>query len=313
MNIQLIVNYVLIFVFCSITVYVSFKLYEKYRLKFLQFYLYYIISLNILGFFYLFGVYLNNQLLLFPSESKSQVAEVLGFMVFPFIPVMLFMYINFITELLNKRFSKILKNIFFVFWGILVVVYFFLAGRFFVTGDNSFLKEIWGVTYLLEGAILLAATSYLLFKSRSVIEKSRREATSIVGLMYFIVLVFYAVFFLRLIKPTFNLFLILHFSYNIPPLLYLGKYLKKHQTEVTLPRIEAGDLENFFKKHNITQRESEVILLLLKGKRTKDIEKELFISFHTVKNHIHNIYQKLNVKNRLQITSLIRDHLDSSQ
>lgn len=313
MNFQLIANYALIFVFCLITVYISFKLHEKYRLKFLYFYLYYIIVHNILGFFFLFGAYLNNQLLFFSYESKNLVTEVLGFLIFPFIPVMLFMYINFITELLNKRFSKILKIVFFVFWGILVVVYIFVASRFFVTRDNSFLKEIWAVTYLFEGIILLAATSYLLIKARMIIDKNRRKATLAIGLMYFLILVFYAVFFLHVIIPTLYFFLVLHFSFNIPPLIYLGMYLKKHHAEVSLPRIKEGDLDSFFHEHNITQREREVIMLLLKGKRTKDIEKELFISYHTVKNHIHNIYQKLNVQNRLQITNLIRDHHDNSQ
>jgi DNA-binding CsgD family transcriptional regulator len=223
------------------------------------------------------------------------------------------MYINFVTELLNERFSKNLKNVFFVFWGIFVFVYMFVAGRFFVTGDTSFLKEIWAATYLCEGIILMVATSYLLKRARSITDKNRRKAMLSIGLMYFLILVFYAVLFLRVIKPTFNVFLVLHFSYNIPPLIYLNMYLKKHHTEVTLPSIKAGNLDNFFNEHNITQREREVILLLLKGKRTKDIEKELFISYHTVKNHIHNIYQKLNVQNRIQITSLIRDHLDKSQ
>ncbi|MBN1273291.1 MAG: helix-turn-helix transcriptional regulator [Candidatus Aminicenantes bacterium] len=63
----------------------------------------------------------------------------------------------------------------------------------------------------------------------------------------------------------------------------------------------------------MTQREGEVFLLILKGKRTKDIEKELFISYHTAKNHTHNIFQKLNVKNRLQAIDLLRNYLDNSR
>lgn len=313
MNMQMIVNYVLIVVFCLFTIYVSIKLHEKYRLKFLYFYLYYIIVHNILGFFYLFGGYLNNQLLPSSYESKNLVTEILGFLIFPFIPVMLLLYINFVTELLNRRFSKTPKNAFFLFWGFLVIAYMFVAGRFFVTGDNSFLREIWAVTYLFEGLILLAATSYLLLRARLITDKNRRKAIMTIGLMYFLILVLYAVLFLRVIQPTFNIFLVLHFSYNIPPLLCLGMYLKKHHSEVILPRIKAGDFDSFFQDHNLTPREREVVMLLLKGKRTKDIGKELFISYHTVKNHIHNIFQKLNVQNRLQIATLIRDYLDRSQ
>jgi len=313
MNVPLIGSYVLIFLLCVATVSFSFRLYDKFRLKFLYFYLYYIIVHNILGFFYLFGIYLNNQLLFFSFESKDLVTQVLGFLVYPFIPVMLFMFINFATGLIDKRFPKSFRNVFFVFWGILILVYMFVAGRSFSTRDNSLLKGIWDVTYLLEGITLLAATSYLLVKSRQVTDKKRGKAISTIGLMYFIILASYAVLFLQVIKPTLYFFLILHFSFNILPLVYLGIYLKKHHVDIALPRIDEGDLDSFFDEHNITRRESEILMLLLKGKRTRDIEKELFISYHTVKNHIHNIYQKLHVKNRLQIASLLRDHLDRSR
>jgi DNA-binding CsgD family transcriptional regulator len=128
--------------------------------------------------------------------------------------------------------------------------------------------------------------------------------------MYFSILAVYVVFFLRLIHSTLTFFLVLHFSYNIPPLIYLGRYIKKHHSGFALSGIDEGDLDSFFLDHHITPREREVIMLLLKGKKTKDVEKELFISYHTAKNHIHNIYQKLHVQNRLQMAHLIKSHHD---
>ena len=68
------------------------------------------------------------------------------------------------------------------------------------------------------------------------------------------------------------------------------------------------NLENIFVKYGISKREQEIIRLLLQGKSNVEIEKELFISVHTVKNHIYNIYQKLHVKNRFQILRLFRDY-----
>jgi ATP/maltotriose-dependent transcriptional regulator MalT len=73
------------------------------------------------------------------------------------------------------------------------------------------------------------------------------------------------------------------------------------------------ELQGFFSKHEISKREQEIIRLLLKGKSNNDIMKELFISLHTVKNHIYNIYQKLGVKNRLQINNLIRKYLQGER
>jgi len=71
-------------------------------------------------------------------------------------------------------------------------------------------------------------------------------------------------------------------------------------------------MERFFIRKNLSNREREVILLILNSKSNKDIEDELFISLGTVKNHIYNIYKKLNVNSRVQLVNLIknlRDHL----
>jgi DNA-binding CsgD family transcriptional regulator len=62
----------------------------------------------------------------------------------------------------------------------------------------------------------------------------------------------------------------------------------------------------FFSKHNISKREEEITLLLLQGESKKSIEDKLFISSHTVKNHIYNIYRKLGIKNRLQLFNLFK-------
>jgi ligand-binding sensor domain-containing protein/DNA-binding CsgD family transcriptional regulator len=51
----------------------------------------------------------------------------------------------------------------------------------------------------------------------------------------------------------------------------------------------------------LTAREEEVLRLVLEGARNRDIEKKLFISASTVRNHIYNIYRKLGVKSRLEL------------
>ncbi len=48
----------------------------------------------------------------------------------------------------------------------------------------------------------------------------------------------------------------------------------------------------------LTNREKEVFELLVKNKTTKDIAKLLNISEKTVRNHISNTMQKLEVKSR---------------
>jgi DNA-binding CsgD family transcriptional regulator len=56
----------------------------------------------------------------------------------------------------------------------------------------------------------------------------------------------------------------------------------------------------------LTEREQEIIRLLIEGTAGKAIGERLFISPKTVEDHVYNIYQKLGVKNRVQLFRLIR-------
>jgi len=50
----------------------------------------------------------------------------------------------------------------------------------------------------------------------------------------------------------------------------------------------------------LTAREKDVLEQLAKGKLYKEIAEELGISFHTVRQHICNIYEKLHVQNKTE-------------
>ncbi len=49
-----------------------------------------------------------------------------------------------------------------------------------------------------------------------------------------------------------------------------------------------------------TERERDVLYLLLIGLNNKEISKRLYISNHTTKAHVASIYKKLDVTNRVQ-------------
>jgi DNA-binding NarL/FixJ family response regulator len=50
----------------------------------------------------------------------------------------------------------------------------------------------------------------------------------------------------------------------------------------------------------LTERELEVLKLVAKGLANRDIARQLFISENTVKNHIRNILEKLQLHSRIQ-------------
>ncbi len=51
---------------------------------------------------------------------------------------------------------------------------------------------------------------------------------------------------------------------------------------------------------DFTSREKDILRLLIEGKTNTEIGSELYISFHTVKAILENIYNKIGCKNRMQ-------------
>jgi two-component system response regulator DegU len=74
----------------------------------------------------------------------------------------------------------------------------------------------------------------------------------------------------------------------------MTKELVKEFTRITLHDRPAHD------DNRLTAREIEVLELIAEGMINKEIAKQLYISEKTVKNHVSNIFKKLNVSDRTQ-------------
>lgn len=55
----------------------------------------------------------------------------------------------------------------------------------------------------------------------------------------------------------------------------------------------------------LTEREMQVALLAAEGKRTADIARDLHISSYTVETHFKNIYKKLGISSRVELTRVL--------
>jgi len=78
---------------------------------------------------------------------------------------------------------------------------------------------------------------------------------------------------------------------------------KDKQTEVIGGIILIGQL---------TERESEIARLLLKGRTYKMIATELYLSENTVKTHIKNIYSKFNIQSKTELVKLLMEKYPST-
>lgn len=95
----------------------------------------------------------------------------------------------------------------------------------------------------------------------------------------------------------------LFFVYAVKP--YIEQEGKNEEAKEL---ITEADFISFFKKFEITPRESEVIMEIYRGKTNKEIADKLFVTVQTIKDHTHRIYQKTNIKNRTLLASELRKY-----
>ena len=77
-------------------------------------------------------------------------------------------------------------------------------------------------------------------------------------------------------------------------------------------------VESALKKGNVlpahatqlTKREQEIVDLISDGMSNKEIAQQLHIATFTVKSHVHNVLEKLDLSTRLQIAAFVRDERD---
>lgn len=88
--------------------------------------------------------------------------------------------------------------------------------------------------------------------------------------------------------------------------------------ELWMSRGLMGRLILFYRKYQsnafrptcgLTNREMEIISLLSNGFSNQQIAEKLFVSEHTVKSHLYNIFRKINVHNRIQALNWIHQNL----
>jgi DNA-binding response OmpR family regulator len=95
---------------------------------------------------------------------------------------------------------------------------------------------------------------------------------------------------------------------NSSPLKLQLSYVGQVASEEILLRLVEGECENdnlvLKRKLQLTQRESEVLMWIARGKSNRDIAEILNLSPRTVNKHLEQIYSKLGVENRASAAAL---------
>ncbi|WP_326439386.1 helix-turn-helix transcriptional regulator [Adlercreutzia shanghongiae] len=98
-----------------------------------------------------------------------------------------------------------------------------------------------------------------------------------------------------------------------------GHELKNAATLEADVAVTEKDAVGFWRKHceriaqeaGLSARETEVFLLLAKGRGIEHIQNKLNISSHTVKTHTYNIYRKMGIGSREELLDLVETDVDN--
>jgi len=286
-----------------------------FELPFLRSYLYYLILVFIFGIYGILGTLLvRSQLMAWapPTQMMQNILNFLPFLGVPFLITGWYMFIKMFMELTGTNPSRTftlgyfgLFLIVFLAYGLVVLNVFSLeeSGQM----DVSFLIKM--VLIALEMVTVVVAFSYLFIHMKQISDPGFRQAIfRFSQMVLFIRITVIVLFYLSDRTVFFGMtYTLVFFTANVIPLLYLGRILRKFQVPVSRRGRILPDLFEMVRTYNISNREFEIIEKICDGLTNQQISETLFISLQTVKDHIHRIYKKMGVKNRVHLVNMIRN------
>jgi len=288
---------------------------KRYRTPFLGSYFYYLVFLYIFGTYSLAGAGILQYLLARMETDQKLINSASLYAIFlgiPFLALAKFMFIRSILDFLNKKSStSFLITYFFILTSAFVFygVYMIRLTRFDLGNyQNLILIQRWAFAAFMI-TLYLSAFLFILFSTRRLSDHPANKYIRVFGSWYmaFMVLCISSLAFTTYRLISHQVFFLIFLSWHLIPLLFMNIYLNKYQEqEQTISDDFEARLRAFAAEHEISKRECEVVRLICQGLANQEISDSLFISLQTVKDHIHRIFIKTGVKNRVQLTNMLR-------
>lgn len=296
---------------------VSYQLHKKYKLAYLSTYLYFQIFINVFGIYGILGQVIAKKILE-QHNSPFQTIETIGhffsFLGIPSLILAWYMFVRLCREITGKDVSRTLTLAYFF----AAIPVFIAYGTAIVLANVSNFRDeqyaflssaILFLYAALEILALAIALPQLLIQAKRFSDEKKQKAMSLFAYLNLLVYSISIILSLRFFQSRLAaIYVLAFFLANIPPLLYWKTYLKRHLLAPSLQKISPEVLQLFLADYKISKREEDVIRHLCEGKTNKEISQTLFISLQTVKDHIYHIYQKTDVKNRVQLINLIQSY-----
>lgn len=298
----------------AIAIFFTFRLNKRYRIPFVNSYFFYLVFLYIFGTYSLAGSgileFLLNRMEVDPEVIHSSRIYAI-FLGIPFLGLSHFMFLKSVREFFNKKQSTLFILLYFaailaafVLYGIYMVKSNYSAGG--TTLDMVSLQRQVFCGFMI--LVYLWAFLSILLWSRKLAPMGKKFIMPFgASYLLFMVLSVVLTFIQALLPYSQHLFILIFLSLHLVPIFLLNLYLDKtSETENDQKDDYETRFSRFVEKHEISKRESEVVRLICQGNSNQEISDALFISLQTVKDHTHRIFVKTGVRNRVQLTNMIR-------
>jgi DNA-binding CsgD family transcriptional regulator len=287
-----------------------FRNYKKYHQRLLLNLFYYCLSFNLLVFVDLNYTYtliniFDNQFF----DIPNLVSMVLFWLVFfAEFGIVYFLY-TVITSLKRKKISTRVKHLLIAWFSTFSLLSIIGITDYLRTSNENLLylvHEVWIFSMII---IIIFNLINLLVYSKRNDELEQKLEIQAFGAIFLIAYTGFTIshldfYILHLGIVEFDTLILL--IINLCPAVWLHYYYLKYQAKITGKGESFVFWRNFIEEYGLTDREEQIIELIMDGKSNQEIEDTLYISVHTVKNHIYNIYQKTGVNSRTQLLHLIK-------
>jgi len=287
---------------------------KTFRLYFLSSYLGFLITIGIVFVLNLVATDLSSDVLRnMPPQGMKPVYILFGLAVFPLNAIAWYFVLSFTAGILDEEISLPVRMAYIAVWTTLFGV--FLARIHFALRTECLPPLVRNLNLGSGKAlVVIPAVIYVYFIVRAGLRSPAEDRNGLVrfGL---ISLAGYFLMVLALNGTSYGP----PISWAAPVLMGVAMLAPLHVLKAHLARfyrpIPAGifggpKLAVLCDQYGLSKREGEILGLLLRGKSNREIDRELFISPHTVRNHIHNVYQKLGVGSRLELMNFVRERLE---
>jgi len=300
--------YALSFALGFLALFLCYRLLKTYRLPYLAAYFFYLLFHTVLTIVDLLIEVLAPSWVRPPSRhALNAVTGLLGMLATPLTFAAVYCFFLLAARILEKRLSRFFNAAFFAVCLVLQIAYLVGTRNFLVLGKAELLLAAGGILFYASYGLLVSAMVLLIVKARNLRDEKKRFAVRRFGVIYLLGFSVYLLLALRLVPLHY--YPLCYFTYlffNLPPLLYLRSFLRSQPLHAPAVAGQEIQWERVRAEFALSPRDMEIITRVLAGKSNRQIEEELFLSGHTIKNYIYRLYKKLGVRNRVQLANLIR-------